>query len=481
MLNLPLILDITIGLIFIYLTLSLLASEIQEIITTLLQWRAKHLKQSIKYLLMGNSEIVGNDPEAETLLNKFYQNPLIKTINHQSKDKFQNFLKNKIKFFSKINEQETAPSYIPGKIFALTLLEELELPKLSHQFSCLKLEKLRKKLLNKLQNLEEIAPGLLPILDEDLGKISQDFQKKKYSLDLTLIRFKNRFQEFITDHKINKDQEEVKLFEAQISEIKEIFFGEKNLQAIHKEMKLDLLYLAQLLDPKTAPEILNDLKMELGEELTHYVTQQVERIPLSLKENLIALSHRAQAKVMTVEEDLERLSQEMEIWFDNSMERASGVYKRNAKGFAFLLGLVIALAVNADSIHLINRLSTDGALRNIIVENASLIEAQCKDQSLDCIQKQTKNTLNNISLPIGWTKENIRNQWSSSFDSNPQILLILWQTLLTIFGWLISAIAISMGSSFWFELLGKIINVRNTGSKPASSANNETITSQKIK
>jgi flagellar biosynthesis protein FliR len=45
--SLPLILDIAIGLIFIYLILSLLASEIQELIATLLQWRAKHFPIAI--------------------------------------------------------------------------------------------------------------------------------------------------------------------------------------------------------------------------------------------------------------------------------------------------------------------------------------------------------------------------------------------------------------------------------------------------
>jgi hypothetical protein len=37
------------------------------------------------------------------------------------------------------------------------------------------------------------------------------------------------------------------------------------------------------------------------------------------------------------------------------------------------------------------------------------------------------------------------------------------------FGWLLAAMAISMGAPFWFDLLGKVVNFRNAGSKPASS------------
>jgi hypothetical protein len=31
-----------------------------------------------------------------------------------------------------------------------------------------------------------------------------------------------------------------------------------------------------------------------------------------------------------------------------------------------------------------------------------------------------------------------------------------------LFGWLLTAIAISMGAPFWFDMLGKIISVRST-------------------
>ncbi|MGK7941688.1 MAG: hypothetical protein AB4062_16360 [Crocosphaera sp.] len=56
-------------------------------------------------------------------------------------------------------------------------------------------------------------------------------------------------------------------------------------------------------------------------------------------------------------------------------------------------------------------------------------------------------------MPIGWDN----NGWFNGTqidnqDDLPQMGL----------GWFISAIAISMGAPFWFELLGKVINVRNT-------------------
>ena len=95
--NLPFILDIGIGLFSIYLTLSLFASELQELLTTVLQWRAQHLKQSIETLLAGESKPMLNQASAErqrvqaeidrskALANQLYNHPLIRSLDHESK------------------------------------------------------------------------------------------------------------------------------------------------------------------------------------------------------------------------------------------------------------------------------------------------------------------------------------------------------------------------------------------------------------
>ncbi len=82
--NLPFIFDIALGLVFTYLILSLLASEIQELIATLLQWRAAHLRKSIEILLAGG---VRNPEEAKIiqLVNQIYGNPLVRNINQEAK------------------------------------------------------------------------------------------------------------------------------------------------------------------------------------------------------------------------------------------------------------------------------------------------------------------------------------------------------------------------------------------------------------
>jgi len=42
------------------------------------------------------------------------------------------------------------------------------------------------------------------------------------------------------------------------------------------------------------------------------------------------------------------------------------------------------------------------------------------------------------------------------------------------FGWLITALSISLGAPFWFDLLSKLVKLRGTGTKADPSSGNQT-------
>jgi hypothetical protein len=154
--NLPFVLDIAIGLIFIYLILSLLASEIQEIIATLLQWRAVHLKKSIEVLLTGGEGAV-EEKRVREFADRLYSNPLIKNINQEAKGWFETTIRSVTWGVGSVYRQAKAlvgasdrsifggakhsgPSYINAETFTTTLLESSGIPILIQKLSELKLE-----------------------------------------------------------------------------------------------------------------------------------------------------------------------------------------------------------------------------------------------------------------------------------------------------------------------------------------------------
>ncbi|NEO67231.1 MAG: hypothetical protein F6J98_45525, partial [Moorea sp. SIO4G2] len=117
--DLSAILNVALGLFFVYLITSLLASEIQEYLASVLQWRTKHLQRAIENLINGGIQLqnitlkdvvdesdeesvnvtvdqINNLKKTKRLLKQLYQNPLLKSVNHEAKGlDNQNQLKSK--------------------------------------------------------------------------------------------------------------------------------------------------------------------------------------------------------------------------------------------------------------------------------------------------------------------------------------------------------------------------------------------------
>jgi hypothetical protein len=133
------------------------------------------------------------------------------------------------------------------------------------------------------------------------------------------------------------------------------------------------------------------------------------------------------------------------------------------------LGLILAVALNIDSIHVARTLWEQPALSKEIAGQATTFVEKCKTPgntkptpseantapadaqtalAPECLHQDIGAIRDLIAdtLPIGWR----------SVGWNPWALL----------GWVITAFAISLGAQFWFDLLTKFINLRAAGPKP---------------
>jgi hypothetical protein len=160
---------------------------------------------------------------------------------------------------------------------------------------------------------------------------------------------------------------------------------------------------------------------------------------------------------------VQQFGYEIEKWFERSMERATGVYKRNAKAVALLIGIATAISINADSFHIATRLAVDPILRNSITQTADRLVAESEgdfSQNIDQVQQAVNQALDEIPFPMGYGEVVVQQQLAA--EQSWPIPFIPRRLL----GWLVSGFAISMGSTFWFNLLKRVIDVRNTGGKP---------------
>jgi hypothetical protein len=152
----------------------------------------------------------------------------------------------------------------------------------------------------------------------------------------------------------------------------------------------------------------------------------------------------------------------VEKWFDRGMDRATGVYKRNSKAVALMIGIATAVSINADSFHIATRLAVDPILRTSITQTADRLVTNTEgdlNQNLDQVQTAVNQALDEIPFPLGYGEVVIRQQLEA--EQSWPIPLVPRRLL----GWLVSGFAISMGSTFWFNLLKKVVNIRNSGDK----------------
>lgn len=176
-------------------------------------------------------------------------------------------------------------------------------------------------------------------------------------------------------------------------------------------------------------------------------------------------------------------------WFDLQMERVTGVYKRKTQAILFVVSFVICSVLNADTIMMANILWTDPVMRNAVVYEATktvadasqaneatgpnaheLNRAMAADNPCTECGKLTAAEVaakeNRMRpFPIGWGK-----QTSSVFREYRTMPENFKGFLYKCIGILLTTFLISLGSPFWFDLLSKIVNIRNVGLKPRTTA-----------
>jgi hypothetical protein len=180
--------------------------------------------------------------------------------------------------------------------------------------------------------------------------------------------------------------------------------------------------------PKTAAEVESAIR-------------RIESAPV--RDVLLMLFHQAGNKVPEFRQAGER-------WFDSSMDRVSGWYRRKTQWWLLLWALVVALAVNADSLQIADRLWKDEAVRDAVIARAE--QAGTNGGGVN---------VNDLKIPLGWSLSTGGQERDFPDDTSGWIAKAI--------GILITTFALLLGAPFWFDLLGKVAHLRAAGVKPAKA------------
>jgi hypothetical protein len=155
------------------------------------------------------------------------------------------------------------------------------------------------------------------------------------------------------------------------------------------------------------------------------------------------------------QEDLFRKA--VEGWYDDAMERVSGWYRRRVHGWLWVIAIVLALALNVDTIRIADHLWKDKTVRDAVIARTQHPPASAKVTVTNVASSVDK--LQQLQLPIGWwVEKQPRGSWGWSRE-----------VLLKMLGVLMTATALTLGAPFWFDVLGKIANLRAAGNRPVKS------------
>jgi len=174
-------------------------------------------------------------------------------------------------------------------------------------------------------------------------------------------------------------------------------------------------------------------------------------------------------------------------WFDHSMDRLSGTYKRTTRTVILLLSLALTLAMNANTISLSSMLWQSPTLRAYMVERAKTRLEQGRPlATVEYADPLSPQVTAPISTDSAKSPDRLLAEEQDmlgqlfTWRGEPQKIKALqarygalpgagvW-AVVALIGWIITALAISLGAPFWFDTLNLFMRARAAGDVPAKT------------
>jgi hypothetical protein len=304
----------------------------------------------------------------------------------------------------------------------------------------------------------------------------------------------------------------------------------------------------RLQGPYTVVDAYADVQRFIDGMSARYVRQVLEALPAGdLRQTLLTLYDDASS-------DIGKLKENIEVWFNSGMDRVNGWYKRRAQLVIVALSVLLAVAMNVDTILIFRHLQTNTGARDAIVEQATQfalknpapspgtitvingqeysgklavtpmdaerdvtltsdnpVKAKLRkdkvkvpsgatevpftvDVNLGDVEAPATATisasdstkpvklalapslpgqfytaqenLKALALPVGWVEGGTPAERKNG-QERPDSFAAAWPLLLQHgLGWLLTALAASLGAPFWFDMLNRVIAIRATGKPP---------------
>ncbi len=445
------IFEIFISLIFAWLVLSIAVMYIQEWMGGRLRWRSTMLEAHIRNFL-----------SSPALADQFYEHPLIKSLHT-----------------GETESNMRRPSYIPPRMFSLALFDILANAGKKQSILQQEIHTLRSDI-EKLKKDEKARANAQFRLVLAAARKAVNIPAGEAALENAMANVKMELEHLGNIHPNLQQAVEQVLRRVEVTsrEVDEIL---ASIETLHQQTTGEGSQASEL---STFDQIRNGIAV-LG-ATNPQLKQALESLMLGIEkgENALAAAR-----------------ENVENWFDNGMERLSGWYKRHAQKVSLMIGIAVAIVLNADTLALTQTLWREPIVRQAMTAQAEAFAQKSQDEfrlmtanELAALQVQ----FDTLNIPIGWVGTPLPTDSSggiSMMDGSQKRCTLLPDSpidyyglkvgnqcypiinapapndptgiLLKFFGLLVSGIAAAQGAPFWFDILKKTINIRTSGTNPS--------------
>jgi len=440
------ILEVVVGLIFVYWLLALICSMVNEVIVGLFGLRARELQNGIRTLLQG-----GTLPPEQAAQIQF----VTAVLNSQ----FIRGLTNKPVVQIK-GLMATGPSYIPAHTFASAVLDTLftaqaAAPSLTQQAHALLATS---DMPDGLRPLTNAADQALSTLDQHLQVLRADTTldaQTKHALDQLTRLFPAESATQVLSQTLSQQTCALLTQPAIPDGLRTLLKVSTNQAKAGLEQELQRL----LADPAVKDQAKQVLTVMLTQP-TPVAAEQARALlsDLALPDNVrnLLMNYLNQTDAT-----LKQCRANLEQWFNDAMDRVSGWYKRKTQIIIAILAALMCVVFNIDTLAVADHLYRAPAdraallaLTDDIVKSSATSGAPTDARMTEVLDITDKASVAQIGWPSG---VNIMQLPPGAMMSK-------------VLGWVLSVIAALFGAPFWFDLLRNTLNLRSAGQKPTGQS-----------
>ena len=264
------------------------------------------------------------------------------------------------------------------------------------------------------------------------------------------------------------------------------FYAHPLVQALSKEAN----GIPSYIPPQVIGQVVQALITENDPSMS--IKNAVDKLPGTVEDNRI--KGLLMTLVTQVDGDAEKFRKAVEIHFDAAMDRASGWVKRHQQKIAFGVAFIFVVSSNIDTFTLATTLSSSPELRAKLVKiaeqqpeqkqiasadkditkaepanaNPSNTQPQSPSDVVENANQKTQEALEETNRAI----DNLKSSglvfgWKDEKQTQLTFTQILHElSIMKMLGLLITIFAVSLGAPFWFDVLQRFMQVRQTGTSP---------------